>query len=90
MMQQFATPAPVTAIIAIPAGRIQVTAADRADTTVEIRPADPAKGRDVKLAAAAIHPGGDLGVGSETLRRVSAARPLRDGLHAYGNIWRGA
>ena len=50
-MQQFATPAPVTAILAIPAGRIQVTAADRADTTVEIRPADPAKGRDVKLAA---------------------------------------
>ena len=50
-MQQFATPAPITAILAIPAGRIQVTAADRADTTVEIRPADPAKGRDVKLAA---------------------------------------
>jgi len=50
-MQQFATPAPVTAILAIPAGRIQVTAADRDDTTVEIRPADPAKGRDVKLAA---------------------------------------
>jgi hypothetical protein len=50
-MQQFATPAPVTAILAIPAGRIQVTAADRDDTTVEIRPADPARGRDVKLAA---------------------------------------
>jgi len=50
-MQTFATPAPVTAILAIPAGHIQVTAADRADTTVEIRPADPAKGRDVKLAA---------------------------------------
>jgi len=50
-MQQFATPAPVTAILAIPAGHIQVTAADRDDTTVEIRPADPARGRDVKLAA---------------------------------------
>ena len=50
-MQTFATPAPVTAILAIPAGHIQVTAADRADTTVEIRPSDPAKGRDVKLAA---------------------------------------
>ena len=50
-MQTFATPAPVTAILAIPAGHIQVTAADRDDTTVEIRPADPAKGRDVKLAA---------------------------------------
>ena len=50
-MQTFATPAPITAILAVPAGRIQVTAADRADATVEIRPADPAKGRDVKLAA---------------------------------------
>ena len=50
-MQTFATPAPVTAILAVPAGRIQVTAADQADATVEIRPADPVKGRDVKLAA---------------------------------------
>ena len=50
-MQQFATPAPITAVLAVPAGRIQVTAADQADATVEIRPADPAKGRDVKLAA---------------------------------------
>ena len=50
-MQKFATPAPITAVLAIPAGRIQVTAADRADTTVQIRPADPAKARDVKLAA---------------------------------------
>ena len=49
-MQTFATPAPITAILTIPAGRIQITAADRADTTVEIRPADPAKSRDVKLA----------------------------------------
>jgi Putative adhesin len=50
-MQTFATPAPITAILAVPAGRIQVTAAAQADATVEIRPADPAKGRDVKLAA---------------------------------------
>lgn len=49
-MQEFTTPAPITAILDIPAGRIQFTAADRADTTVEIRSADPSKGRDVKLA----------------------------------------
>jgi hypothetical protein len=49
-MQKFTTPAPITATLDIPAGRIQFTAADRADTTVEIRPADPSKGRDVKLA----------------------------------------
>jgi DUF4097 and DUF4098 domain-containing protein YvlB len=50
MMQAFSTPAPVTAIVTIPAGRIRFTAAGRDSTTVEIRPADPAKGRDVKLA----------------------------------------
>lgn len=49
-MQTFATPAPITAILSIPAGRIQFIAADRDSTTVEIRPANPAKGRDVKLA----------------------------------------
>jgi hypothetical protein len=49
-VQTFATPAPITAILAIPAGRIQFTAADRDSTTVEIRPANPSKGRDVKLA----------------------------------------
>lgn len=49
-MQTFTTPAPITAILDIPANRIQVTAADQASTTVEIGPADPAKGRDVKLA----------------------------------------
>ncbi len=50
-MHTFATPAPVTAVVTVPAGRIHVTAADRDSTTVEVRPADPAKGRDVKLAA---------------------------------------
>ncbi|MFD5522487.1 hypothetical protein [Streptomyces sp. NPDC127066] len=49
-MQKFDTPAPVSAIIDIPAGRIQVIAADRADTTVEVLPADRAKSRDVKAA----------------------------------------
>jgi putative adhesin len=51
MMQTFTTPAPVTAVVDIPAGRIQVSAAaDRASSTVQIQPADPGKGRDVKLA----------------------------------------
>ncbi|GAA0448771.1 hypothetical protein Aca07nite_79900 [Actinoplanes capillaceus] len=40
----------VTAVLNIPAGRIQVIAADRSDATVEIRPIDPAKSRDVKAA----------------------------------------
>ncbi|GAA2692979.1 DUF4097 family beta strand repeat-containing protein [Actinoplanes palleronii] len=49
-MQQFATTSPITAVLDIPAGRIQFIAADRADTTVEIGPADAAKSRDVKAA----------------------------------------
>jgi hypothetical protein len=49
-MQKFDTPAPISAVMDIPAGRVQFIAADRADTTVEVRPADPAKGRDTKTA----------------------------------------
>ncbi|GHD87158.1 DUF4097 family beta strand repeat-containing protein [Streptomyces naganishii] len=49
-MQKFDTSAPVSAVLAIPAGRVQLIAADRGDTTVEVRPANPAKGRDVKAA----------------------------------------
>lgn len=49
-MQKFDTPAPISAVLTIPAGRIQLIAADRADTTVEVLPANPAKGRDVQAA----------------------------------------
>jgi Putative adhesin len=50
MMQKFDTPAPISAVLAIPAGRVQIIAADRADTTVEVRPASPGKGRDARAA----------------------------------------
>ncbi|MGW4164307.1 DUF4097 family beta strand repeat-containing protein [Streptomyces sp. NPDC004788] len=49
-MQKFATTAPITAVLDIPAGRVQFIAADRADTTVDVRPANAAKNRDVKAA----------------------------------------
>ncbi|WP_432043952.1 DUF4097 family beta strand repeat-containing protein [Streptomyces cadmiisoli] len=49
-MQKFDTAAPISAVVDIQAGRVQVIAADRADTTVEVRPTAPSKGRDVKLA----------------------------------------
>ena len=49
-MQKFDTPAPISAVLDIPAGRVQFIAADRADTTVEVRPADASNGRDVKAA----------------------------------------
>lgn len=49
-MQKFDTPTAISAVLEIPAGRIQVIAADRTDTVVEVRPADAAKGRDVRAA----------------------------------------
>ncbi|AWS41251.1 DUF4097 family beta strand repeat-containing protein [Streptosporangium sp. 'caverna'] len=49
-MQKFATPTPITTVIDLPAGRLQLIAADRPDTTVEILPTNPAKTRDVQAA----------------------------------------
>lgn len=49
-MQTFDTPAPISAVLDIPAGRVQFIAADRVDTAVEVRPADASKSRDVKAA----------------------------------------
>ena len=48
-MQKFDTPVPIAAVLDVPAGRIRVIA-DRADTTVEVLPANASKGRDVKVA----------------------------------------
>ncbi|MEV0128584.1 DUF4097 family beta strand repeat-containing protein [Dactylosporangium sp. NPDC050688] len=49
-MLTFDTPAPIAAVLDIPAGRVRFVAGDRADTTVEVRPADAAKRRDVQVA----------------------------------------
>ncbi|MFD8543407.1 DUF4097 family beta strand repeat-containing protein [Streptomyces sp. NPDC059649] len=49
-MQKFDTPAPISAVLNIPAGRVQFIAADRTDTVVEVLPANASKSRDVKAA----------------------------------------
>jgi hypothetical protein len=49
-MPTFNTPEPISAVLDMPAGSIQLIAADRADTVVEVAPADPSKSRDVKAA----------------------------------------
>ncbi|MFB8240209.1 DUF4097 family beta strand repeat-containing protein [Kitasatospora purpeofusca] len=49
-MQKFDTPAPVSVVLDVPAGRLRFTATDRADTTVEVLPLDASKSRDVKAA----------------------------------------
>ena len=49
-MQKFDTPDPISAVVDVPAGRVQFIAADRADTTVDVRPVDASSSRDVKAA----------------------------------------
>ncbi|MFE0652561.1 DUF4097 family beta strand repeat-containing protein [Streptomyces sp. NPDC059534] len=49
-MQKFDTAAAIVTLLAVPAGRIRLIAADRTDTTVEVLPADPSKSRDVQTA----------------------------------------
>lgn len=49
-MPNFTTPEPISAVLDIPAGRIDFIAADRADSAVEILPANASKSRDVKAA----------------------------------------
>lgn len=49
-MQKFDTPTPISAVLEVPAGRVQLVAADRADTAVEVLPANASKGRDQKAA----------------------------------------
>lgn len=49
-MYTFATPTPISLTLDVPGGRAQVIAADRADTTVQVRPTDASKRRDVAAA----------------------------------------
>ncbi|MFT7839070.1 DUF4097 family beta strand repeat-containing protein [Saccharothrix sp. BKS2] len=49
-MHTFDTPAPISAVLDIPAGHVRFIAADRADTAVEVLPADAARSRDVAVA----------------------------------------
>jgi hypothetical protein len=49
--QTFHTPAALTARLDLPAADIRLIAAERADTAVEVLPANPSKSRDLKAAA---------------------------------------
>ncbi|MEU2239219.1 DUF4097 family beta strand repeat-containing protein [Streptomyces sp. NPDC018338] len=49
-MQNFATAAPIAVLLDVPAGHIRFIAADRAETTVEVLPANASKSNDVKAA----------------------------------------
>ncbi|HEX6344912.1 DUF4097 family beta strand repeat-containing protein [Umezawaea sp.] len=49
-MRTFTTPTPISTVLDIPAGLVRFIAADRTDTTVEVRPADAGRSRDVEAA----------------------------------------
>jgi DUF4097 and DUF4098 domain-containing protein YvlB len=49
-MPKFETPQPITVTVDIFLGHVEIIASDRTDTTVEVRPTDPAKKDDVRAA----------------------------------------
>lgn len=76
-MHTFAAPAPIALVLDVPAGRLQLIAGDRDDVTVEVRPADAARGRDVQ-AAERIDVSCADGVLDVTAAPLTGARALRD------------
>ncbi|WP_424893386.1 DUF4097 family beta strand repeat-containing protein [Streptomyces sp. XH2] len=79
-MLKFNTPTPVTAVLDVPAGHIRFIAADRADTTVEILPADASRSRDVKAAERITVAYGD------GILRIKAAEPKSRLLGSSGSV----
>ncbi|MEU6158159.1 DUF4097 family beta strand repeat-containing protein [Streptomyces sp. NPDC047130] len=79
-MHTFDTPAPVSAVVDIPAGTVRLIAADRADSTVRVLPADAGRSRDVKAAeqVEVTFEGGTL--------RVVAPEPENRGLGHSGAV----
>ncbi|GAA1026058.1 DUF4097 family beta strand repeat-containing protein [Virgisporangium ochraceum] len=79
-MKTFTTPAPISAVLHVPAGRVRFIAADRADTTVDVLPADATKGRDIKAAQR-------IGVAyTDGVLRIAAADPASRTIGATGSV----
>ncbi|CAM5230203.1 DUF4097 family beta strand repeat-containing protein [Streptomyces narbonensis] len=77
---QFPTTAPIAVVLDVPAGLIRFIAADRADATVEVLPADASKGRDVKAAE-------QIAVGyTDGVLRIEAAQPKSRILGNSGSV----
>jgi len=79
-MLTFDTPGPITAILEIASGHIRLIAADRADTTVEIRPADPGRSRDLEAAEKT-----DVAFADDVLR-IRSVNPGSPRLGASGDL----
>lgn len=70
-MTTFQTPEPIAAVIEIGSGDIRVTASDRSDCSVTVRPRDEAKSADVQAAASALV---DFTTGVLTIKAVKTWR----------------
>ena len=77
-MPTFQTPAPVTATVDLALGDLRITAGDRADTVVDVRPTPPSHREAVKAAelTRVEHANGQLLVKAP---RVRSWRPRHDG-----------
>ncbi|QKW07663.1 DUF4097 family beta strand repeat protein [Streptomyces sp. NA04227] len=80
-MQKFDTHTPVTAVLDVPAGRIQFIAADRADIAVEVLPANASKSRDVKAAEQT-----EVAYGDDGVLRIKAPEAKNQILGPSGSI----
>ena len=49
-MPEFVTPEPISVTFELGVGNVRITASDRTDTTVEVRPSDPSDASDVQAA----------------------------------------
>lgn len=78
--RKFDSPSAISATVDIPAGRIQLIASDRADTTVEIRPSDAGRNSDVKAAD-----GLEVAFADGVLR-IEAAKPANRLLGSSGSV----
>ncbi|MEU3746098.1 MULTISPECIES: DUF4097 family beta strand repeat-containing protein [Streptomyces] len=77
---QFPATAPIDVVLDVPAGHIRFIAADRADATVEVLPANASKGRDVKAA-------GQVAVAyADGVLRIEAAQPKSKILGSSGSV----
>ncbi|UFS96356.1 hypothetical protein [Nocardia huaxiensis] len=72
-MPTFQTPAPIAVTVDLPIANVVVLASDRADTVVEVRPADATKKDDVRIAEKTRvgFTDGELTVDMPTSRRLS-------------------
>jgi len=78
-MPVFATPKPITVTIDMGTGDLQITAEDRTDTVVDVRPTDEADSSDVKAAeqASAEYTDGVLVIKTPKTRAMDLSRKTR-------------